>query len=93
MVNCLRGGYNGRFDHGENSKENFESRTPHSDWSVDRSIYGLKICANDLALIKDPILRAVAMQEINAQKARKTYKRTTQPADFSEYSCQGWFRY
>lgn len=91
MVNCLLGGYDGRFDQGENSKENFERRTPSHNWSVDRSNYALKVQESDVHLIEDPVLRAVVIQELSARKARKTYKRTTRPADFSEASWhEGW---
>ncbi len=86
MVNCLRGGYDGRFDQGENSKESFERRTPSGNWSADRSNYALKVRESEVHLIEDPVLRAVAIQELKAREARKTYKRTTHPAGFSEAS-------
>lgn len=84
MVNCLHGGYDGRFDQGENSKESFERRTPYGNWSIDRSNYAINVRESEVHLIEDPVLRAVAIQEFYARQARKTYKRITRPADFSE---------
>lgn len=85
MVNCLRGGYDGRFDRGENTKEGFEARTPSTNWTVDHSNYGLKVRESDVYLIENPVMRAVAMQELAARNARKAYTRTTRPMDFSEW--------
>ena len=89
MVNCLRGSYDRRFNRGETLKECFEARTSFGNWSVDRSDYALNMRENEVHLIENPVLRAVAMQELTARKVRKTYESITRPGDFGEAPWHG----
>ncbi|MDB9924074.1 hypothetical protein OAC90_01185 [Planktomarina sp.] len=84
MVECTQGGYDGRFDRGENTKAEFETRTLADHWQPDVSLYSLKINTDEINLINCPNLRAVAIQEIEARLRRKHYKRLTQPTNFSD---------
>ena len=84
MVECTQGGYDGRFDRGENTKADFETRTLAGHWQPDASLYSLTINADEINLINCPNLRAVAIQEIEARLRRKHYKRLTQPTTFSD---------
>jgi len=38
-VACLNGGYDYKFNHGENTKLNLENRTPEKLWELDESLY------------------------------------------------------
>ena len=83
-IRCLLGGYDGRFDRGENSKENLELRTPADMWGNDPSLYGRTLSEAEVASISDPILRSVAEQDLHAQQVRKRFKRSTPRASFGE---------
>lgn len=84
MVECTRGGYDGRFDRGENTKSNFEKRTQPGQWLPDASLFAMDINSDTVSQIKCPHTRAVAMQEIEAQRRRKNYKRLTRPEHFCD---------
>lgn len=64
MVECTNGGFDGRFDRGENTKELFEMRTPAKHWGIDSSLYFEK-ASEDAALMS---------QEQDAERVRQSYR-------------------
>jgi hypothetical protein len=72
MVECTQGGYGGRFDRGENTKQNYENRTPAKYWSTDYSIYQ-----------SSPL-----PEEIEARRVRESYKKNAKPIKYSTESDQ-----
>jgi hypothetical protein len=70
-VACLNGGYDYKFNHGENTKLNIENRTPEKLWEIDESLYA-KSALNRYK--KDPnnkILLALLREESEMEKRKK----------------------
>lgn len=72
MVECTNGGFDGRFDHGENTKELFETRTPAKHWEIDSSLHSENVSPK---LVLNTHLKAALMsQEQNAERVRQSYR-------------------
>lgn len=63
MVECTQGGYDGRFDRGENTKQNYETRTPTKCWTTDYSIFR----------------SSTLPEELEAHRVRESYKKKVKP--------------
>jgi hypothetical protein len=81
MVECTQGGYDGRFDRGENTKENYEKRTPTNDWKTDLSLYKSKIAFREV--METPTLAALAIQEIEGRRLRERYRAKIKPIKYN----------
>ena len=88
QVSGPRGGYDGRSENGQNTKDEIERKTPKRNWEQDTSVfagYKREIKRAKPGSLHDKIIeeeqanifREVAKQDEEAEKARKTFKRTT----------------
>jgi len=70
-VACLNGGYDHKFNHGENTKLNLEDRTPEKLWELDESLYA-KSALNRYKNDPDNKILIALLKEEEMRKKRNT---------------------
>lgn len=82
-VNCALGGYDHRFDQGENTKKNLEHRTKNKNWQTDTSNFKSAIHDRFKNDPNNPIYLALLAEEERAKKARN-FVRTVPKETFAD---------
>ena len=82
MVECTQGGYDGRFDRGENTKADFETRTLAGHWQPDASIYRSRISTEEA--LDHPVLATLAIQEIEGRRLRDNYRKKVKTITYNQ---------
>ena len=69
-VVCLNGGYDYKFNHGENTTLNIENRTPEKLWEIDESLYAKSALNRYKNDPNNKILLALLKEESQMEKRK-----------------------
>ena len=86
-INCSSGGYDHKFNHGENTKHNLEFRTNFKNWGPDLSLYSSNLNQRISHNPENPLLQELARQEAAAKEIRKNFKRSVPRETFADNLC------